>query len=119
VRSVNAPSATSLTLEGVTVRNGYGVGIGKRPGADAWHGFGGGMFVEYAGTVVVRNAIFAYNKAVGSNRSSGAGRAMSYHGARSVTLENVTFQDNQALGGGGNFPEKRKVTLSNEQQGHL
>jgi hypothetical protein len=106
VLSYNAPSATSLTLEGVTVRNGYGVGIGKRPGADAWYGFGGGMFVEYAGSIVVRNALFENNKAVGSDRSSGAGGvgaggAMSYRNARSVTLENVTFQGNQAQGGSG------------------
>ena len=52
---------------------GYGVGIGKRPGADAWHGFGGGMFVEYAGSIVVRNAIFENNRAVGSDRASGPG----------------------------------------------
>src|SRR5690606_12350223 len=73
VLSYNEPTATGLTLEGFTVRNGYGSGIGKRPGDDALFGFGGGMFVEYAGSIVVRNVTFDSNTAKGGDRSSGYG----------------------------------------------
>lgn len=106
VLSYNEPNATGLTLDGFTVRNGYGSGIGKRPGDDALFGFGGGMFVEYAGTIVVRNATFDGNTARGGDRSSGyggsgSGGAISFRQVTNAQLLNVRFVKNKALGGAG------------------
>ncbi len=106
VLSYNEPNATGLTLEGFTVRNGYGSGIGKRPGDDAMFGFGGGMFVEYAGSIVVRTVTFNSNTAKGSDRSSGyggsgSGGAISFRQVNNAQLLNVRFVKNKALGGNG------------------
>ncbi|HRW46676.1 MAG TPA: fibronectin type III domain-containing protein [Caldilinea sp.] len=106
VLSYNEPTATGLTLDGFTVRNGYGSGIGKRPGDDALFGFGGGMFVEYAGSIVVRNVTFDSNTAKGGDRSSGyggsgSGGAISFRQVNNAQLLNVRFVKNKALGGNG------------------
>jgi len=106
VLSYNDPTATGLTLEGFTVRNGYGSGIGKRPGDDALFGFGGGMFAEYAGSIVVRNVTFDSNTAKGIDRSSGyggygSGGALSFRHVNNAQLLDVRFVKNKALGGNG------------------
>lgn len=96
----------ALDMAGFTVRNGLGVGIGKRPGEDAYFGFGGGMFVENAGSVVLKDMRFESNRAVGSDRGSGpggtgSGGALSFRTTNSAYLENVVFTGNQARGGSG------------------
>lgn len=106
VLSYNSPGSTALELDGFTVRNGLGMGIGKRPGEDNFFGFGGGMFVEYAGTIVLRDVTFSNNTALGNVRTSGYGGAGSGGGASfrstgKVTLDNVRFANNQAVGGAG------------------
>lgn len=106
VLSYNDPAATGLTLEGVTVRNGYGGGIGKRPGDDALFGFGGGLFAEYAASLVVRNVTFDSNTAKGGDRSSGSGGygsggAISLRHVNNAQLLGVQFVKNRALGGNG------------------
>jgi hypothetical protein len=106
VLSFNNPGATALDMAGFTVRNGLGTGISGRPGEDSYFGFGGGMFVEHAGAVVLRNMYFENNRAVGGNRGSGAGGvgaggAISFRTTQGATLENVTFSGNQAVGGSG------------------
>lgn len=106
VLSFNNPGATLLDIGGFTVRNGLGVGIGKRPGQDAYFGFGGGMFVEYAGYVKLADMRFENNRAVGGDRGSGmggtgAGGAVSFRSTQSAVLDNITFTGNQAIGGSG------------------
>lgn len=106
VLSFSAPGSTSLDIGGFTVRNGLGVGIGKRPGQDAYFGFGGGMFVEYAGYVKLADMRFENNRAVGAARDSGAGGAgaggaVSFRNTSSAVLDNVVFTGNQAIGGRG------------------
>ncbi len=100
----NVPG-TTLDIGGFTVRNGYGTGIGKRSGVGSYFGFGGGMLVENAGAVTLRDMVFDSNRAVGGDRGSGeggagAGGGASFHTA-TVNLENVRFTNNQAQGGAG------------------
>ena len=98
-------SNTTLEVAGFTVRNGFATGISKRSGTGSYFGFGGGMLVESAGAVVLRDMLFTANRAIGSDRSTdeggaGAGGALSLL-ATSATLENVTFTGNTAQGGAG------------------
>ena len=106
VLSYNNPGATALEMTGFTVRNGLGTGIGKRPGEDAYYGYGGGMFVEYAAAIVLRDMRFENNRAVGGDRGAGAGGvgaggAISFRNTQSATLSDSVFTGNQAVGGSG------------------
>jgi hypothetical protein len=98
-------SNTTLEVAGFTVRNGFATGISKRSGQGSYFGFGGGMLVESAGAIVLRDMIFTANRAVGGDRSpdeggAGAGGALSLL-STSATLENITFTGNTAQGGAG------------------
>lgn len=98
-------SSTTLDMGGFTVRNGFATGISKRSGTGSYFGFGGGMLVESAGAVVLRDMMFTANRAVGGDRSqdaggAGAGGALSLL-STSATLANVTFTGNSAQGGAG------------------
>ena len=98
-------SNTTLDVAGFTVRNGYATGISKRSGESSYFGFGGGMAVESAGAIVLRDMVFTGNRSVGGDRGSnfggaGVGGAVSLL-ATTATLENVVFSGNTALGGAG------------------
>lgn len=98
-------SNTTLDVAGFTVRNGYATGIGKRSGESSYFGFGGGMAVESAGAIVLRDMVFTANRSVGGDRTSneggaGVGGALSLL-ATTATLENIVFSGNTAQGGAG------------------
>lgn len=88
--------ATSLRLEGFTIRNGRAVG--------APHGFGGGLKANFA-DIVLRDMVFQGNVAVGGTDGQGGGGGVAVQANSDnimhVTLERVLFQNNQATGGGG------------------
>jgi hypothetical protein len=98
-------TGTVLDIGGFTVRNGYGTGIGKRAGTGSYYGFGGGMLVEFAGAVTLRDMTFESNVVAGGDRRSGEGGAGAGGGASfhttTATLENVRFTKNVAQGGSG------------------
>ncbi len=96
---------TTLDVGGFTVRNGFATGIGKRSGEGSYFGFGGGMAVESAGAIVLRDMVFTANRSVGGDRGSneggaGVGGALSLL-ATTATLQNVVFSGNTAQGGAG------------------
>ncbi len=98
-------SATTLEVAGFTVRNGFATGISKRSGESSYFGFGGGMAVESAGAIVLRDMVFTANRSVGGDRGSneggaGVGGALSLL-ATTATLENIVFSGNTAQGGAG------------------
>ncbi|MFN8467966.1 MAG: hypothetical protein U0X20_20570 [Caldilineaceae bacterium] len=98
-------SATTLEVAGFTVRNGFATGISKRSGESSYFGFGGGMAVESAGAIILRDMLFTANRSVGGDRGSneggaGVGGALSLL-ATSATLENIVFSGNTAQGGAG------------------
>ena len=98
-------SNTTLDVGGFTVRNGYATGISKRSGESSYFGFGGGMAVESAGAIVLRDMVFTGNRSVGGDRGSneggaGVGGALSLL-ATTATLENIVFSGNTAKGGAG------------------
>lgn len=98
-------SNTTLDVGGFTVRNGFATGISKRSGEGGYFGFGGGMAVESAGAIVLRDMVFTANRSVGGDRGSNEGGA-GVGGALSLldttaTLQNVVFSGNTAQGGAG------------------
>jgi|GEM_PF-697884 len=95
-----------LNLEGFSVRNSYGGAITSRPGEDGYFAFGGGMFVENASFLTLKNMVFANNRAIGADRGSGkggagSGGAVSLRKVASATMDNVVFENNLAQGGTG------------------
>jgi hypothetical protein len=88
--------ATSLRMEGFTVRN------GRAEGTD--HVFGGGLKANFA-DIVLRDMVFEDNLAVGGTDKQGGGGGAALladlNNLMSHTLERVVFRNNQATGGGG------------------
>ncbi|MFW6012124.1 MAG: InlB B-repeat-containing protein [bacterium] len=88
--------ATSLRLEGFTVRNGRAEGQTRN--------FGGGLKANFS-DVVLRDTVFQDNVAVGGTDGQGGGGGAALladeNNTMSHTLERVVFQNNQATGGGG------------------
>lgn len=88
--------ATSLRMEGFTVRN------GRAEGTD--HVFGGGLRANFA-DIVLRDMVFQDNVAVGGADKQGGGGGAAFLSDRNNlmnhTLERVVFQNNEATGGGG------------------
>ena len=88
--------ATSLRIEGVTVRNGRAVG--------SPNGFGGGLKANFA-DIVLRDMVFEDNVALGGTDglAGGAGAALQAgpDNRASLTLERVVFRNNRSTGGGG------------------
>ena len=95
----------NLTLENMTIQNGFAQGF---TGAQDWQkeGRGGGMLTD--STFTLRNVVFRNNRVYGASTNSGAG-AVSVGGALSVSmpqprnavLEKVVFDNNYSQGGNG------------------
>ena len=106
VMSLFKPEQVSLNMTGFTVRRGLGSGIKSRPAEDNYFGFGGGLFAEFVGSLVLRQMHFDTNVARGEDRDSGnggsaAGGAVSMRNVSSALFDHVFFKDNQAIAGSG------------------
>lgn len=88
--------ATSLRMEGFTIRRGEAVG--------SPHGFGGGLQANFA-DIVLRDMIFEDNVALGGSGGLAGGGGVAIQAGSgntmNVTLERILFRDNQVTGGGG------------------
>jgi hypothetical protein len=107
VMSLFKPDQVSLTMTGFTIRQGFGSGIKSRPADDSYFGYGGGLFAEHVGALVLKQMYFEANLARGEDRGSGiggsaAGGAVSLRNVASATFDHVFFADNQAIAGSGN-----------------
>lgn len=89
--------ATSLRMEGFTVRNGRADGTPN--------GLGGGLQANFAGFLTLRDMVFQDNAAVAGagGLAGGGGVAVQSNGDNvvDVVLERLAFHHNQATGGGG------------------
>ncbi len=98
--------ATSLRMEGFTIRNGIARGMPARPGDQSIFAFGGGMYIELS-LVTLRNIVFDSNQSVGENTNlryggAGAGGGLAILSApNGSSLEWLTFKNNVARGGSG------------------
>ena len=88
--------ATSLDLQGFTVRHGRGAG--------APQGVGGGLKANFA-DLTLRDVLFENNQALGGSGGLGGGGGVAVladgDNVGAVVLERVRFTGNSALGGGG------------------
>jgi hypothetical protein len=101
-----SPETTGLDMEGFVIQNGKASPIPARQGDDSIFAFGGGMFVDTAQTVILRNLTFRRNRAIGADTSTayggaGSGGGMTFRGVRNGILEYIVFDSNQAIGGSG------------------
>jgi hypothetical protein len=97
---------TSLRMEGFTIQKGLARGMPERGGDDRIFSFGGGMFVDSAQELVLRNMIFKNNKSIGEDTDSayggsGSGGGLALRLVPQATLEHLTFEGNQTKGGSG------------------
>jgi hypothetical protein len=100
-------TATSLDMEGFTIRGGVAHGIPTRRGLDdSFFGIGGGMLVE-GSHLTLRNMVFDSNQALGDDSTgpyggggAGGGLAIRYTTDIAV-LDHITFSNNLARGGTG------------------
>jgi hypothetical protein len=100
--------ATSIELEGVTVRNGRATGTPAASQADfsKSSAFGGGMLVDVA-AVTIRNVSFQDNEAIGADNTierggSGSGGGLALRGVPAgSSLQAVRLFGNTARGGEG------------------
>jgi hypothetical protein len=106
-RTFPGAPATSLVLDGFTIRDGRAFGGLGPPDADS--GRGGGLKAALVDRLVVRDVTFLDNRAIGAATASAGGAALG--GGlfvdttptlpSTVRLERVRFEANQALGGTG------------------
>jgi len=93
-------------MEGFTIQNGFARGIPTRSGDDKIFSFGGGMFVDSAQELVLRNIIFRNNQSIGENTNSsyggsGSGGGLALRLVPNAVLEHLTFEGNITKGGAG------------------
>lgn len=107
-RTFPGAPATSLVLDGFTIRDGRAFG-GLGP-PDGNSGRGGGLKAALVDQLVVRDTTFLDNRAIGAATASGAGGAALGGGLffdttptlpSTVRFDRVRFEGNQALGGTG------------------
>lgn len=108
-RTFPGAPATSLVLDGFTVRDGRAFGGLGPPDGNSGHG--GGLKAALVDRLVVRDVTFLDNRAVGATTASGAGGAALGGGLfvntasplpnTVVRLDRVRFEGNQANGGIG------------------
>jgi hypothetical protein len=104
VTTSGTPNTAGLSLQNVTIQNGFGASTGT--GVTPLLGAGGGL-QDIASGLSVSGVTFINNSAVGGNSSSGmagpgaGGGAGIFSPVGTVTLTNLTFTSNNAVGGNG------------------
>ncbi|WP_322744114.1 choice-of-anchor Q domain-containing protein, partial [Planktothrix mougeotii] len=118
---------TSLTLQNLTINNGYTSDRGG--GVSTTHqGIltidnvkfndniadkgGGAIFSAFEGNLTVNNSEFNRNKAIAGNDERGAG-AIAFWGPRNITVTNSQFSENEGINGAAINSLNGKLTIEN------
>lgn len=103
---LNSARGDNFAMDGFIIKNGRGGGVPRWPGDQQIFAFGGGMLVDNAHNVVLKNMSFQNNQAIGGDSSGayggvGSGGGLALRAVPNAALQNLVFANNEARGGSG------------------
>jgi hypothetical protein len=95
VRVFEIGTGNIVTIAGLTISHGRGVGANK----------GGGGILNVGSALALRGDVFSNNAAIGNNNNSFGGGALTNQVGATLTVTDCTFVANEAIGTTGGFGE--------------